>query len=152
MVHIGMDDPLASLVAPPPNETPEAKQARERNEAEARRINDAIDEQIRQERNSLKKKKKPVKVLLIGQSESGASHIPCCASVPHSAYSFLSGKSATLKSRSVRSPLSITCVTQHPLQTSSSSMHASSGSSNACHGEPSFTLTSYATLSRFSTS
>ncbi|KAL4065511.1 guanine nucleotide binding protein, alpha subunit [Scleroderma yunnanense] len=57
-------------LAPPPNETLEAKQLRERNEAEARRINDAIDEQIRQERNSLKKKKKPVKVLLIGQSES----------------------------------------------------------------------------------
>ncbi|KAH7882786.1 guanine nucleotide binding protein, alpha subunit [Phlebopus sp. FC_14] len=73
MVRLSLDDPFASILAPPPNETPDEKEAREQAEAEARRISDAIDEQIRQERNALKKKKKPVKVLLLGQSESGKS-------------------------------------------------------------------------------
>lgn len=44
---------------------------REHAEAEARRVSDSIDEQLRQERMALKKKRKPVKVLLLGQSESG---------------------------------------------------------------------------------
>ena len=72
MVHLSSsEDPFASILAPPPGESPEAKEARERAEAEARRVNDGIDEQLRQERIALKKKKKPVKVLLLGQSESG---------------------------------------------------------------------------------
>ncbi|KAI6037976.1 guanine nucleotide binding protein, alpha subunit [Pisolithus marmoratus] len=40
---------------------------------EARKTSEAIDEQLRQERAALKKKKKPVKLLLMGQSESGKS-------------------------------------------------------------------------------
>jgi len=72
-MHISVDDPLARAIAPPRNETPEAKQTRESAELEARQVSDRIDEQIRQERTALKKKKKPVKVLLLGQSESGAS-------------------------------------------------------------------------------
>lgn len=70
-MRISSDDPLALALAPPRNETPEEKETRERAELEARRISDGIDEQIRQERAALKKKKKPVKVLLLGQSESG---------------------------------------------------------------------------------
>jgi guanine nucleotide-binding protein subunit alpha len=70
-MRISVDDPLAIAIAPPPNETPEEKDARESAELEARRVSDIIDEQIRQERSALKKKKKPVKVLLLGQSESG---------------------------------------------------------------------------------
>ncbi|KAH0834093.1 guanine nucleotide binding protein, alpha subunit [Lanmaoa asiatica] len=73
MVRPGSDDPFALVLAPPPNESPEAREARERAEAEARRRSDSIDEQLRQERITLKKKKKPVKVLLLGQSESGKS-------------------------------------------------------------------------------
>ncbi|OJA13951.1 hypothetical protein AZE42_01346 [Rhizopogon vesiculosus] len=72
-MFISADDPLALAIAPPRNETPEEKDARETAELEARRISDAIDDQIRQERTALKKKKKPVKVLLLGQSESGKS-------------------------------------------------------------------------------
>ena len=64
-------DPLAAACAPPPNETPQEKDARERREAEARRVSEEIDEQIRIEK-AARKKKKPVKVLLLGQSESGA--------------------------------------------------------------------------------
>jgi len=60
-------DPLALAIAPPPNETPEQRQIREATEAEAKRISDEIDEQIRKERDFDRKKKKPVKLLLLGQ-------------------------------------------------------------------------------------
>ncbi|KAH9931630.1 G-alpha-domain-containing protein [Epithele typhae] len=66
------DDPLARMLAPPPNETAEQKEARLRVEAEARQRSDKIDEQIKAERAAMKKNK-PVKVLLLGQSESGKS-------------------------------------------------------------------------------
>lgn len=81
MVRRIPDDPFASILSPPVNETPEEKDAREHAEAEARRISDSIDEQLRQERCALKKKKKPVKVLLLGQSESGTLERPA-TSVP----------------------------------------------------------------------
>ncbi|KAJ7153475.1 guanine nucleotide binding protein, alpha subunit [Mycena crocata] len=64
------EDPLTAALAPPPNETPEEREARERAEAEARRVSDEIDAQLRREREN-EKKRKPVKLLLLGQSESG---------------------------------------------------------------------------------
>ena len=68
------DDPLSRVLAPPPNETPEEKETRLRLEAEARQISDKIDEQLKAERAALKKNR-PVKVLLLGQSESGESFV-----------------------------------------------------------------------------
>ncbi|KAF6749802.1 guanine nucleotide binding protein, alpha subunit [Ephemerocybe angulata] len=65
------DDPLAAMTAPPRNETPEERQIRETAEAEAKKISDEIDERLRRERESDRKKKRPVKLLLLGQSESG---------------------------------------------------------------------------------
>ena len=38
-------------------------------------MSDEIDEQLRNERLALKKKKPPVKVLLLGQSESGMCNV-----------------------------------------------------------------------------
>lgn len=67
-------DPFAIFIAPPPNETPADKAARERREAEEKRISDRIDEDIKLERVALKKKKSVVRVLLLGQSESGPFH------------------------------------------------------------------------------
>ncbi|THH19159.1 hypothetical protein EW146_g1961 [Bondarzewia mesenterica] len=67
------DDPLTAALAPPPNETPAEKEAREHAEAEAKRVSDEIDEQLKNERIALKKRKPTVKVLLLGQSESGKS-------------------------------------------------------------------------------
>ncbi len=64
------DDPLAAVMAPPPDETPDERAVRVQREEEARRISDAIDESIKQER-LLQKRKKVVKLLLLGQSESG---------------------------------------------------------------------------------
>ncbi|KAJ7730661.1 guanine nucleotide binding protein, alpha subunit [Mycena maculata] len=64
------EDPLTAALAPPPNETPAQREVRERAESEAKRVSDEIDAQLRRERES-EKKRKPVKLLLLGQSESG---------------------------------------------------------------------------------
>jgi len=60
------EDPLTLAIAPPPDETYEQRQIREAAEAEAKRISDEIDEQIRRDREAEKRKKKPVKLLLLG--------------------------------------------------------------------------------------
>ncbi|KAK2460385.1 hypothetical protein APHAL10511_007550 [Amanita phalloides] len=64
------EDPLTLALAPPPNETHEQRLAREAAEAEAKRVSDEIDEQLRKEKER-ERKKKPTKLLLLGQSESG---------------------------------------------------------------------------------
>ncbi|KAJ7275084.1 guanine nucleotide binding protein, alpha subunit [Mycena rebaudengoi] len=66
-------DPFASVVAPPENETPAQREERLLLEKEAKQISDAIDEQLNREKAQQKKGPKPVKVLLLGQSESGKS-------------------------------------------------------------------------------
>ncbi|KAH8079422.1 G-alpha-domain-containing protein [Cristinia sonorae] len=69
-------DPLAILIAPPPNESPASRAERLQAEAEARRVSEQIDEEIRRERmdqRKWEKEKRTVKVLLLGQSESGKS-------------------------------------------------------------------------------
>ncbi|KAH9957824.1 guanine nucleotide binding protein, alpha subunit [Russula dissimulans] len=67
------NDPLAAAIAPPKNESPEARAVRLRAEAEARRVSDEIDELLKQERASRRRHRPYVKVLLLGQSESGKS-------------------------------------------------------------------------------
>lgn len=71
MGHASDVDPLTQALAPPPDETDEQRAERLQKEERARRVSDEIDEQIRQERAALKKQKRPIKVLLLGQSESG---------------------------------------------------------------------------------
>lgn len=66
-----IDDPLAAAIAPPLNETPEQRNLREQREVEAKRLNDEIDEMLRGEKVAVRRRKKAVKVLLLGQSESG---------------------------------------------------------------------------------
>jgi hypothetical protein len=66
-------DPLTLAIAPPPDETPEARDIRLREEAEATRRNDEIEEQLKAEKGELRKKKGIVRVLLLGQAESGTS-------------------------------------------------------------------------------
>ncbi|KAI0635292.1 G-alpha-domain-containing protein [Trametes polyzona] len=66
-------DPLASVMAPPPNETEQQRAARLAAEAEAKRISDAIDEELQRQAKAEKRGPKPVKILLLGQSESGKS-------------------------------------------------------------------------------
>ena len=67
------DDPLTLAIAPPPDETPEQREARLSAEAEARSISERIDEQLKTEKAAQRKRRsQTVKVLLLGQSESGA--------------------------------------------------------------------------------
>ncbi|KAJ3526907.1 hypothetical protein NM688_g8198 [Phlebia brevispora] len=64
------DDPLTRLLLPPPGESEEEREERLTKEAEAQRVSDLIDESLRAERAALKKQK-VMKMLLLGQSESG---------------------------------------------------------------------------------
>ncbi|RDX54650.1 G-protein alpha subunit [Lentinus brumalis] len=63
-------DPLAYFMLPPPNETEEQRQMRIAAEQEAKRISDAIDEELQRQAKADKRAPKPVKILLLGQSES----------------------------------------------------------------------------------
>jgi guanine nucleotide-binding protein subunit alpha len=68
-------DPFTEFLLPPLEETDQEKALRERKEMEARRISEAIDDDIKLERSALKKERNVVKALLLGQSESGKSHL-----------------------------------------------------------------------------
>ena len=65
-------DPLDELLKPPSNETTEDRVIRLAQEAEARRVSHQIDESLKAERIQ-QKKKSVVRLLLLGQSESGRS-------------------------------------------------------------------------------
>ncbi len=85
------DDPITEALRPPPTETESERIARIESEAEAKRISEKIDEDLREERERLRRKKGDVKVcslswlflrriystpsqlLLLGQAESGKS-------------------------------------------------------------------------------
>ena len=85
------DDPISAALKPPSTETDSERNVRLQFEAEAKRVSEQIDEDLREERERLKKKKGDVKVntcivsyplsfididaqlLLLGQAESGKS-------------------------------------------------------------------------------
>ncbi|KAJ7757579.1 guanine nucleotide binding protein, alpha subunit [Mycena metata] len=66
-------DPIANAIAPPQNESPQAKEIRMQKERAAKQVSDAIDAELSREQVYEKKRPKPVKILLLGQSESGKS-------------------------------------------------------------------------------
>lgn len=66
-------DPFESIIAAPPDETPEQRAERSQKEAEARRVSEEIDEKIKAEAAALKKARKAIKLLLLGQAHSGKS-------------------------------------------------------------------------------
>lgn len=67
-----LHDPLDEVLKPPPDETPLERQFREARQEEAKRVSNAIDDAIKAERQ-MRKKKRIIRLLLLGQSESGAS-------------------------------------------------------------------------------
>ncbi|KAF4613785.1 hypothetical protein D9613_007482 [Agrocybe pediades] len=67
------DDPISAAMKPPATESDAERAARLEAEAEAKRISEQIDEDLREERERMKKKKGDVKLLLLGQAESGKS-------------------------------------------------------------------------------
>jgi hypothetical protein len=60
------DDAWSNIFKPPPNETAEEKRERLMFQQEAQRISREIDESILESKKLLEKKKKAVKVLLLG--------------------------------------------------------------------------------------
>jgi hypothetical protein len=63
-------DPFDELLRPSPDETPEQRAMRLAREEQARQVSAAIDATIKAERNA-RRKKRIVRLLLLGQSESG---------------------------------------------------------------------------------
>ncbi|KAJ6541761.1 guanine nucleotide binding protein, alpha subunit [Mycena capillaripes] len=66
-------DPIANAIAPPQNESSEERELRVQKERAAKQVSDAIDAELSREQAHEKKRPKPVKILLLGQSESGKS-------------------------------------------------------------------------------
>ncbi|KAG7441315.1 G-alpha-domain-containing protein [Guyanagaster necrorhizus] len=66
------DDPFDEALKPPVDESPEDRELRIAREEEARRVSLAIDASIKAERQA-RRKKRIVRLLLLGQSESGKS-------------------------------------------------------------------------------
>ncbi|KAJ3568438.1 hypothetical protein NP233_g5711 [Leucocoprinus birnbaumii] len=64
-------DPFAAVLRPPPGETPEQREEREAAEAQALEVSNRIDAEIKAAKYALKKQKKPIRVLVLGQSMSG---------------------------------------------------------------------------------
>lgn len=67
------NDPFDAVLRPPPDESPAQREMRILAEQQAKQVSDAIDEQLRVERAELKRNRPDVKILLLGQSESGKS-------------------------------------------------------------------------------
>lgn len=63
------DDPLARALQPPPDESPEQRQRREQEQREATRVSLQIDEGIQEARKAFDRRKRAVKVLLLGASK-----------------------------------------------------------------------------------
>ena len=64
---------MSLALLPPLNEAPADRERRLLREQEAKKVSDDIDEQIRVEKAEMRKKKQEIKILLLGQSESGKS-------------------------------------------------------------------------------
>ncbi|KAJ7229568.1 G-protein alpha subunit [Mycena haematopus] len=68
-------DPLNVSLQPPPNETEEEKAVRLEAAREATRVSRSIDVGLVESKKALDRKKRAVKILLLGQSESGKSSV-----------------------------------------------------------------------------
>lgn len=66
-----LDDPLDEVLRPPADETPDQRDIRLAREEEANSVSQAIDAEIKAERLA-SRKRRIVRLLLLGQSESGA--------------------------------------------------------------------------------
>ncbi|KAF9793168.1 G-alpha-domain-containing protein [Thelephora terrestris] len=73
MSVIPSPNPFIHNFLPREDEPPHERALREQEEARAKAVSDAIDEQIRQDKVAFKKYQKAIKLLLLGQSESGKS-------------------------------------------------------------------------------
>ncbi|KAG5338830.1 hypothetical protein C0989_006031 [Termitomyces sp. Mn162] len=72
LMAVSSSDPLDDALRPPPDETSSERDVRVAREEEASRISQAIDASIKAEKQA-RKKQRIVRLLLLGQSESGKS-------------------------------------------------------------------------------
>jgi hypothetical protein len=108
-------DPLSRLLKPSAGETPQERQVRLEQEALARKISDAIDEQLRQERVQRTKSRKEIRILLLGGSTFA---------VPYSGDpDIISVTDAILRNRSVRKREKVTVFPLKPEAVSVSDSH-----------------------------
>ncbi|KAJ6610472.1 heterotrimeric G protein alpha subunit [Mycena sp. CBHHK59/15] len=63
-------DPFYEIMRPPADETPAQMTARLKREADAQRVSDNIDEDIKRDRAQQRKARKELRILLLGQGES----------------------------------------------------------------------------------
>lgn len=73
MSVIPSPNPFIHGFLPREDESLQERTLREQEEARAKAVSDAIDEQIKQDKAVFKRYQKAVKILLLGQSESGQS-------------------------------------------------------------------------------
>ncbi|TFK23704.1 guanine nucleotide-binding protein alpha-4 subunit [Coprinopsis marcescibilis] len=71
--HRDEEDPFAHMLAPPSSESLEERERRLSAETEAQKRSDAIDEEINKQRMAERRETKHLRILLLGQSESGKS-------------------------------------------------------------------------------
>ncbi|PCH39013.1 G-protein alpha subunit [Wolfiporia cocos MD-104 SS10] len=67
------DDPLAKALQPPPDESPDDRALRLQQQKEAQAVSHKIDERIQEDKKVFDRRKKAIKILLLGQAESGKS-------------------------------------------------------------------------------
>ena len=61
------DDPLSAALQPPPDESPDDRVVRLRRQDEAARVSREIDDEIAQARKAYDRRKKAIKILLLGE-------------------------------------------------------------------------------------
>jgi len=138
MSVIPSPNPFIHGFLPRKDESLQERTLREQEEARAKAVSDAIDEQIKQDKAVFKRYQKAVKILLLGQSESGQSTNFLCSST----FSILiltrarTGKSTTIKSASFSRIDHYLFLTEDLDQISSSNMHTALGSVRGVRGRP----------------
>ena len=71
MPLIPSPNPFIHGPLPREDESPQDRALREQEEARAKAVSDAIDEQIKQDKVAFRRYQRAIKLLLLGQSESG---------------------------------------------------------------------------------
>ena len=84
------DDPLSQALMPPEDESPEDRALRIEKQQEATRISREIDESIQESKKAYEKRKKAIKVLLLGES------LKYCRAARLGAYRGLSSRSGRI--------------------------------------------------------
>ena len=76
------DDPLEKVLQPPPDESPAERARREQEQREAQRVSLEIDEGIQEAKKLYDRRKKAVKILLLGASLAALPVVRIGANTP----------------------------------------------------------------------